>query len=248
MTTKTLTKEIINTVIDGGRDMKEKRERKPFEPRKVLIRPNKNGDSRTAEKCPTFGDFENANKSHRSEVREMMKQFGMLIIERGKSHDWTKVKEPQKSQFYADLCSAMNNKDADFTKMSWYPMHCNTERHHLNTRCPEDVNLIDIVEMVADCVCAGMARSGEVYPIEIDTTIFQKAINNTMQYMIDELIEIKDYSNPTPTQENHPVSKVDEADTEVVDANQFDESDKADSDTPKETFSPKEKKVFTKTK
>lgn len=236
------TKKVINTVIDGGRDTKP---RKPFEPRKVLIRPNKNGDSRTAEKCPTFGDFENANKSHRSEVREMMKQFGMLVIERGKSHDWTKVKEPQKSQFYADLCNAVNNK-ADFTKGEWYPMHCETERHHLNTKCPEDVNLIDIVEMVADCVCAGMARSGEVYPIELDSAIFQKALDNTMKYMIDELIEIKDYSNPTSTPENIPLGNDNVADTEVVDANQFDESDKADSETPKNTFSPKEKKVFTK--
>lgn len=244
----TETKEVINTVIDGDRkERREKRERKPFEVRKVLIRPNKNGDSRSAEKCPTFGDFENANKSHRSEVREMMKQFGMLIIERGKSHDWTKVKEPQKSQFYADLCNAVNNK-ADFTKGEWYPMHCETERHHLNAKCPEDVNLIDVVEMVADCVCAGMARSGSVYPIEIDPTIIQKAIDNTVQYMIDEMIEIKDYSKPQSTPENHPVSKVDIADTEIVDANKFDESDKTDSDTPKETFSPKEKKVFTKTK
>lgn len=59
-------------------------------------------------------------------------------------------------------------------------MHIKNERHHLLSRCPEDVNLIDVMEMITDCVCAGMSRSGEVRPIEIDNVILEKALENTV--------------------------------------------------------------------
>lgn len=39
---------------------------------------------------------------------------------------------------------------------------CERERHHLLSRTPEDVNLVDVFEYIADCVMAGMARTGEV--------------------------------------------------------------------------------------
>lgn len=63
----------------------------------------------------------------------------------------------------------------------WYQLHINKERHHLLSRCPEDVNLLDVLEMVVDCVCAGMARSGDVYPIEINDDILNKALSNTIE-------------------------------------------------------------------
>ncbi|WP_107571899.1 hypothetical protein [Clostridioides difficile] len=58
------------------------------------------------------------------------------------------------------------------------------------SRCPEDVNLIDILEMITDCVCAGMARSGDVRPIEIDDDILNKALVNTTE-MIKNMITVK---------------------------------------------------------
>ena len=68
------------------------------------------------------------------------------------------------------------------------------ERHHLNEHCPDDVNLIDVIEMIADCACAGMARSGNVYPINISSETLQKAVENTAQMCIDAVI-IEDNSN-----------------------------------------------------
>ncbi len=58
------------------------------------------------------------------------------------------------------------------------------ERHHLDDRVPDDVNLLDVIEMVVDCVVAGMARTGEVYPIELSNDILQKALNNTKELLI----------------------------------------------------------------
>ena len=60
-----------------------------------------------------------------------------------------------------------------------------TERHHLNDRVPEDVNLLDVLEMVIDCTCAGLARSGNVYPITIPQEVIEQAIENTKQMIIN---------------------------------------------------------------
>ena len=60
-----------------------------------------------------------------------------------------------------------------------------TERHHLNDSVPDDVNLIDVLEMVIDCTVAGLARSGEVYDITIPNDVLVKAINNTKDLIID---------------------------------------------------------------
>ena len=65
------------------------------------------------------------------------------------------------------------------------------ERHHLFSRCPDDVNLIDVLEMIVDCTCAGLARSGEVRPMEINDDILHKAIDNTVE-LIKSVVEVEE--------------------------------------------------------
>jgi hypothetical protein len=48
--------------------------------------------------------------------------------------------------------------------------------------------LIDVLEMIADCICAGMARSGEVRDLEISTDILEKAVQNTVKLIAAEII------------------------------------------------------------
>lgn len=60
-----------------------------------------------------------------------------------------------------------------------------TERHHLNDSVPDDVNLVDVLEMVIDCTVAGLARSGEVYDITIPEDVIKKAIDNTKNMIIE---------------------------------------------------------------
>jgi hypothetical protein len=43
------------------------------------------------------------------------------------------------------------------------------------------VNLIDVLDMIADCVMAGMARSGSVYPLNIDPEVLMRAFQNTVE-------------------------------------------------------------------
>lgn len=152
---------------------------------RIKIKHNTLGDTRTATKVPTFYEFEDANRDHVNDVKNMMRKLADDISERGSKHDFTKMFDPEKSLFYRELCAKIEGKIDSFVDGEWYPMHCRTERHHLNEYCPEDVNLIDVLEMISDCVCAGMARSGNVYPIEIPSEILQKAVKNTVQMCID---------------------------------------------------------------
>ena len=153
--------------------------------KRIKIKRNTLGDTRTATKVPTFYEFADANRAHVNDVEKMMYELANVISERGSNHDFTKMKDPHKSLFYRELCAKIEGKIDSFVDGEWYPMHCKTERHHLNEYCPEDVNLIDVLEMISDCVCAGMARSGNVYPIEIPSDILQKAVSNTVQMCID---------------------------------------------------------------
>lgn len=152
---------------------------------KVKIERSTCGDTRTAERVPSFGEFDRSNRMHRQDVRDMMNELARELQGAGSAHDYTKTAEPHKSLFYRELCATIEGKMNFAEDGKWYRMHCETERHHLNERCPEDVNLIDVLEMICDCVCAGMARTGEFRPVEISPEILQRAVENTAKMCAD---------------------------------------------------------------
>ena len=150
----------------------------------IIIKKNPNGDTRTASKNISYEEFQEANDMHKRDVYEVMKYLSRLISVTGLSHDFTKKREEQ--LFYKNFLSAMNN-GTNFVEDEWYQLHINEERHHLLSRCPEDVNLIDVIEMIVDCTCAGLARSGEVRGLEINSEILEKAVQNTVKLIIREI-------------------------------------------------------------
>lgn len=155
--------------------------------KKVQILRNKLGDTRTATRVPTFDEFSDSNRYHVNDVSSMMNELANDMRNVGVNHDYTKMCEPYKSMFYRELCATIEGKMNTFTDGEWYPMHCKTERHHLNEYCPEDVNLIDVLEMICDCVCAGMARTGSVYSVSISDDVLRKAFDNTVQMCINSV-------------------------------------------------------------
>lgn len=94
----------------------------------------------------------------------------------GLKHDFTK--KNFEKEFYNDFVATMN-EGADFVNGRWYQNHIYDERHHPLSYCHDDINLIDIIEMVVDCTVAGLARSGEVRPIEVNAEILNKSVANT---------------------------------------------------------------------
>ena len=152
----------------------------------IKIKRHTEGDSRVATEVPTFEAFDRANRAHVSDVQNLVYWFAKELRGRTARHDWTKVEEPYRSMFYRDLCGVLEGR-MDFFDGEWSKLHYEVlERHHLNRRCPEDVNLFDVIEMLCDCVAAGIARNGDFYDLEIPSDVLQKAVNNTTQLLKEQ--------------------------------------------------------------
>lgn len=159
--------------------------------RKIYIEKNPNGDTRTAGKNVSYEDFCKANESHIRDVELVMRELASTIEDRGFSHDFTKILHSK--QFYSNFRDVLDeNTEEDFTDLPWYKMHVQAERHHLNSCCPEDVNLIDVLEMIVDIVCATKARRGNdsTYTIDLPNDILTKAVNNTIE-LVDDIVDVK---------------------------------------------------------
>lgn len=70
----------------------------------------------------------------------------------------------------------------------WYDeIHIVKERHHLNDKCPDDVDLIDVLEHICDGVMAGMARSGTYRNEPISDDVLRRAVANTAKKLCAEV-------------------------------------------------------------
>lgn len=153
----------------------------------IQIKKHTEGDSRVAKELPTFQDFNNANLDHRNDVTNLISEFIHILSTKSSEHDWTKIKEPYRSMFYRDLCATLEGR-MNFMDGEWANIHYNKlERHHLKQRCPDDVDLFDVIEMICDCVAAGMARSGDVYDVDIPAEVLTKAVANTVELLKDQI-------------------------------------------------------------
>lgn len=157
---------------------------------KIEVKRNTNGDSRVATKKPTFEEFVEANYSHICDVAHLMNNVALAIRNAGLNHDWSKVTKPYDEMFYENMIDAMDGK-INFEDGEWAKLHYTEERHHLRRNVPDDINLIDVIEMVADCVCAGMARAGKVdlndEYYQVPTEVLQTALNNTVKLFAESV-------------------------------------------------------------
>lgn len=152
---------------------------------KIPIYRNGDGDTRTANPNVSYDDFHTANLMHKSDVYRLMNLLANMIEDAGRTHDFTKIDSEQ--AFFMDFQNTLA-LGGDFTKKPWYRSHINNERHHLNDRCPEDVNLIDVLEMISDCCAAGAARTGAYSPINLSDEILRKAFENTIELIKESII------------------------------------------------------------
>lgn len=118
----------------------------------------------------------NSSQEHIDDVRKAMQLLANRIKIAAILHDADKIGDID--HFHSDFLTG-------FKETKWWDNHRKITRHHLQEAdgIPEDVNLIDVLEMIADCVMAGMARSGNVYPLEIPDEVLKKAFNNTVEFL-----------------------------------------------------------------
>lgn len=154
----------------------------------VFVPRNTMGDSRTAGTVPDRSDFINANEQHQTDVGNAMRSFANILMSRSDYHDWTKVNDADlREMFYKELCAAVRGEE-NFVDGTWYKLHCQLERHHLDQNCPDDVTLVDVIEMICDVVCARAARNpGSKLDVRVDQWILKKAFDNTVA-MMDQLV------------------------------------------------------------
>jgi hypothetical protein len=77
-----------------------------------------------------------------------------------------------------------------FKQTEWWDAHRKLNRHHLtqDDGIPADVNLIDVLDFIADCVMAGMARSGSVYDLKLPPELLERAFQNTVTLLKSQVV------------------------------------------------------------
>lgn len=151
----------------------------------MVINPSPTADTRSC-------DFTNVSRSelikssvwHIADVRRGLRYMVKLLMDIGRVHDIDKIDDI--AQFHNDFVGG-------FKSTKWWDAHRAKTRHHLQTAdgVPDDVNLLDVLECVVDCVMAGKARTGNVTPINIDDQVLQKALANTVK-MLADVVEVRE--------------------------------------------------------
>lgn len=122
-----------------------------------------------------------SSKQHISDVRRALDFFMARVCEAGQQHDPDKITDID--GFHKDFLTG-------FAVTEWWDRHRKLNRHHLQQEdgIPADVNLIDVLDFIADCVMAGMARSGSVYPLHLPPELLERAFQNTVELLTRQVV------------------------------------------------------------
>jgi hypothetical protein len=122
-----------------------------------------------------------SSKQHIHDVHEALQFFSRLIAQALLAHDTDKLTDID--GFHADFVTG-------FTEHAWWDRHRHLNRHHLTEPdgVREDVNFIDILDFISDCVMAGMGRSGSVDPLRLPPDLLERAFQNTVELLKREVV------------------------------------------------------------
>jgi hypothetical protein len=143
----------------------------------IQIKKSPTADTRTCDFAATSKDTLLASsRQHINDVRHGLEFFAAKIMDAMYVHDHDKISDID--GFHRDFVTG-------FAQTTWWDNHRKVNRHHLLQAdgVPQDVNLIDVLDMIADCVMAGMARSGSVYPLNIEPDVLMRAFQNTVDLL-----------------------------------------------------------------
>jgi hypothetical protein len=143
----------------------------------IPVKPSPTADTRTC-------DFVNVSKEtllassvqHIRDVQAALQFFATALAVAQCAHDADKLTDID--GFHADFVTG-------FAQTGWWERHRQLNRHHLTMAdgIPADVNLIDVLDFIADCCMAGMARSGHVTPLQLPPELLERAFQNTVELL-----------------------------------------------------------------
>jgi hypothetical protein len=148
----------------------------------IRIKPSQTADTRTCDFTKVNKDTLLASsKQHIGDVHRALGYFQEAIGDAAMRHDTDKITDID--GFHRDFLTG-------FTVTEWWDRHRKLNRHHLTNEdgIPEDVNLIDVLDFIADCVMAGMARSGSVYPLDLSPVVLERAFQNTVALLKAQIV------------------------------------------------------------
>lgn len=151
----------------------------------ISIQKSHTADTRTCDFANTTKETLLASsRQHIGDVVQALAFFCRYLVTAAGEHDYDKLTAID--WFHKDFVTG-------FKETGWWDNHRKIHRHHLNMAdgVPENVNLLDVLEHIADCVMAGMARSGNVYELKLSDELLQKAFKNTVTLLKLE-VEVKD--------------------------------------------------------
>ncbi len=152
---------------------------------KIVIKKSSCADTRTCDFTKvTKEQLLQQSEQHIDDIQQGFLFLISLMEKASKGHDRTKISNIH--QFFKDFQTGFKNS-------LWWEMHKEEERHHFNDAkyIQEDVNLIDVIEMLIDGVMAGLARSGEYRQEDLPEGLLQKAFDNTVKLLLDN-VEVKE--------------------------------------------------------
>jgi hypothetical protein len=145
----------------------------------IQISKSKTADTRSCDFANVSkGQLLDSSRQHIGDVVKALAFFSGKLTEAAGEHDYDKLTAID--GFHADFLTG-------FKQTGWWDNHRKIHRHHIDKEdgVPPDVNLIDVIEHISDCVMAGMARSGSVYELKLSDELLQRAFKNTV-YLLTE--------------------------------------------------------------
>ena len=148
----------------------------------IKIQQSPTADTRTCDYANVSRDtLYKSSEQHIADVRAALTFFGVKLDEAAQRHDFDKLTDI--ATFHADFITGFN-------QTLWWDTHRRINRHHLtqDDGVRDDVNLIDVLDFIADCVMAGMARSGSVYALNLSPELLERAFQNTVELLKAQVV------------------------------------------------------------
>ena len=148
----------------------------------ITIKKSATADTRTCDWSKVSKDeLYKSSQQHKGDIVKGMQYFVGMMKDAMLLHDDDKLNDID--GFHADFITGFKNT-------TWWDKHRKINRHHLLEvdGVPDDVNLVDVLDMITDCVMAGMGRAGSIYPIEITPELLKLAFDNTVERLKAEIV------------------------------------------------------------
>jgi len=148
----------------------------------ITIEKSSTADTRTCDYTKVSKEtLYQSSVQHIDDIHQALEFFIGMLQDTKTNHDPDKLTDID--GFHRDFVTG-------FKQTTWWDAHRKLNRHHLTQEdgIPSDVNLIDVLDFIADCVMSGMGRSGSVYALHLPPELLERAFQNTVELLKSQVV------------------------------------------------------------